>query len=616
MAVAVTRTDNVAGVNPSSNVSTHSAVAIGTGNTTNRKVVICVTKEVATTVLSSATIDYGSGDVSMSAVIGNAFGSNGAYICHLNMPAGTSATTATIKLTWSSTITSADYKMAVYTAVSAASALASSGNDTSSDIDANDPLTTGSSTIPSNGALIACASCATDTTTKTWANITGDLTEDAGAWRHVTGTSTSAGTATRTLTGSTNNEDGALAWIIVDQDLNATITGGLMAADDVFHTSTLTIGIEGSLFADDVESFQTSVVGQSQEITGSLFVDTDILSTHDVVELDIFYGHAFTSLYPIDGNLYSDDEVFQTAALSFTLTGSLYGDTDTFFVAEIADAGDAQIEFALHPDNEQFFACEVATFGEEQDITGSLFVDDEAFHDSVTHQIDIFYRASFAATFPATGDYYNDTDTFYTSLFVVDLDIAPALFENSQTYYEPLVTFDKDIDVERLDNTQTIYTHSVSAGIFPALLENTQTFYDAEADDGAIDILPSLVTNTQTFNTHTIGRGTVAIFAGLITNTNTFFTSLTQANAAISHIVRWNNEQVVNTHTVGRGAVAITPSVVVNTQTIAFPGVSGPPQVIFDIDRLDNVSEIYEPMLAQGPALLTFEISVVRGRLY
>jgi hypothetical protein len=81
-------------------------------------------------------------------------------------------------------------------------------------MDATDPLTTGSTTIPANGGMIAVAACATDTVAKAWANLTEDIDEDAGDFRFTTAFSTTSGTATRTCTGTTNGEDGSLAWVI------------------------------------------------------------------------------------------------------------------------------------------------------------------------------------------------------------------------------------------------------------------------------------------------------------------------------------------------------------------------------------------------------------------
>jgi hypothetical protein len=129
-----------------------------------------------------------------------------------NAPTGT---VATVRVTWSGAVLATENHISIYAVTGHDQTLDASGTDTSNDMDTTDPLTTAAITIPANGGFVAAAACATDTTTKTWANATGDLTVDAGTFRHVTATRTTALTATAvTLTGSTNGEDGAMTWII------------------------------------------------------------------------------------------------------------------------------------------------------------------------------------------------------------------------------------------------------------------------------------------------------------------------------------------------------------------------------------------------------------------
>ena len=538
MTVAITRTDNVAGTTPSSNVSTHSNVAIGTGNITNRKVVICVTKEVAATVLSSATIDYGSGDVAMSAVIGNALGNNGAYAAHLNLPVGTSATTATIKLTWSGTIANTEYKMAVYTVVSAASALSTSGTDTSTDMDSNDPLTTGSSTIPANGGLLAVASCGTDTTTKTWSNITGDLSEDAGAWRHVTGSSTSAGSATRTLTGTTNGEDGALVWLIFNEDLNTTLTGGHFASDDAFFTSALSLELTGSLYSD-LEIFQTAVVTQSLIITGSLFTDTDTLPDNEVVQLDVFYN--FLSVFDIAGSLYTDTDThythvlsldidvalhtntntIETALVSHEITAALFADTDALETAQL----DLFLTGVLYADPETFSTHHVR---EGEFIDGSLFLDTDTFVDNEVVQLDIFYSSTITVgEVHIVFALFGDNEQFYASSFNLPGGIQPFYVVSDDAFYEAEFI---QIDI--------FYRH-VTLPVFPAtgdFLDEDDIFYTSTTATGAQIIEASLYADTDVLQSHELIQIDIfythvftydnAITVDLFTNTQSIYTTI------------------------------------------------------------------------------------------
>lgn len=212
MPVAITRTANPAGVNHSANVTTYSAVSIGTA-AFDRVVAVLVGGEVASDP-QSATIDYGAGAVAMSSTTLATFGSMRARIFYL--PVGGAATTATIAITWSAAVTNVQNHISVYSVTGAKGALNTSNVNTSTDMDSTAPLTTGSSTIPANGGMLAVAVGATDGTAKTWANLGEDLDEDAGDFRYTTAFSTTAGTATRTCTGGTNNEDGAMVWVVFD----------------------------------------------------------------------------------------------------------------------------------------------------------------------------------------------------------------------------------------------------------------------------------------------------------------------------------------------------------------------------------------------------------------
>ncbi len=208
MAVAITQTANPAGAGSTANIVTHTAAAIGTASL-DRIVVVAIGKEVVTVTPTAVTI----GGVTAALINGNTFGSMGAWLYFAPVPTGT---TADILVTWSGAVTNIQNHIAVY-AITDAAGPPSSGSSTSTDMDATSPLTTGSTTIPASGGMLAVAVGAADTVTKTWANLTEDITADAGDFRFMTATSLTAGTATRTCTGGTNAEDGVLAWAIFSQ---------------------------------------------------------------------------------------------------------------------------------------------------------------------------------------------------------------------------------------------------------------------------------------------------------------------------------------------------------------------------------------------------------------
>lgn len=217
MAVAITRTADPAGVTHSGNVTTYSAASVGAA-APGRHVVVCIGKEVATVTASSVTITDDVGTRSMVSIGGTTFGNNGAWM--YRAPVSWTATTVDIAVTWSGAITNIQNHITVYVLTDAQGTPSSSGTNTSTDMDVTAPLTTGSRTINTGGGMLACASCATDTVAKTWANLTSDLDVDAGDFRWTVAASTSAATSTRTCTGTTNGEDGVLVWAIFEASAN------------------------------------------------------------------------------------------------------------------------------------------------------------------------------------------------------------------------------------------------------------------------------------------------------------------------------------------------------------------------------------------------------------
>lgn len=219
MAVAIAQTANPAGVNHSSNVTTYTAASVGVASS-DRIVVVAIGKEVASVSVSSVTIDGGAATLADGAT----FNDMGAWLYYRALPSGT---TADIAVTWSGAITSTQNHIAVYAVTGGT--LSTAGNDTSDDMDATDPLTTGSTTIPANGGMLAVAVGAMDAgggSGKTWANLTEDIDSDVGVFKFTTATSTTSGTATRTCTGGADGEDGALAWAIFAPAAAGAVTTG------------------------------------------------------------------------------------------------------------------------------------------------------------------------------------------------------------------------------------------------------------------------------------------------------------------------------------------------------------------------------------------------------
>jgi hypothetical protein len=207
MAVGITRTANPAGVTSSANVITYSGASIGTASQ-DRVIVVVLGEETAQSI-TGANID----GVAMTQIATSSFNTVSAFAWFLPWPTGT---TATITITTNASVLGAENHIGVYAITDAKFPVKQSGSDTSTDMDASDPLTTGSVTIPTGGGFLAVVSGATDTASKTWVNATVDIEEDAGLFRFTTATTTTPGTVTITCTGSTNNEDGCLVYLILE----------------------------------------------------------------------------------------------------------------------------------------------------------------------------------------------------------------------------------------------------------------------------------------------------------------------------------------------------------------------------------------------------------------
>lgn len=206
--VVIERTASTNSFSASASLATFTGVSIGPA-AADRIVVVCVSAEESNATPLTCTIDYGTGDISMSSTSLSQVGSVRSRISYLAVPTGI---TATIKVDVSDSLATSTLRIAVYTVT--AGAYLSGGTDTSLNMTSASPLTTGSVTIPEGGGFIASVTGASDTDAKTWANATEDLDLDGGTYRHTTATRTTAGTVTVTCTGTDIGEDGALAWVI------------------------------------------------------------------------------------------------------------------------------------------------------------------------------------------------------------------------------------------------------------------------------------------------------------------------------------------------------------------------------------------------------------------
>lgn len=211
MATVITQTANPAGSAASSNIATYSSQAIGAAGA-SRIVVVAVGTELLNSAPTACTIDYGSGDVAMSAGAVATFGNQNARLFYLAVPTGT---TATIKVTFGSTNPDGTQNhIAVYSVTGGI--YSAEGSDTSDDMDITDPVTTGIINIPTGGGFIGVVSCQNDTNAKTWIGATEDIDNDAGVYRFTTSISTTSGSTTVMCTGITETENGAFSWLIFD----------------------------------------------------------------------------------------------------------------------------------------------------------------------------------------------------------------------------------------------------------------------------------------------------------------------------------------------------------------------------------------------------------------
>lgn len=213
MAVLITQTASPAPVGASSNVATYTDTAIGAA-TGDRIIVVVVGTELASSTPSACTI----GGLTMNAGTGGAQSPAYARAFYLAYPSGT---TATIAVTYSSTNpTNQQNKIAVYAIYGAV--YSATGGTQGTDY-RDTVLTTGNVTIAAGGGMIAVTS-GEDAGANTWTNLTEDINADVGTFHFTTATSIEPGTAARTCKGATNNEIGAMSWLVFTAERRTFLT--------------------------------------------------------------------------------------------------------------------------------------------------------------------------------------------------------------------------------------------------------------------------------------------------------------------------------------------------------------------------------------------------------
>lgn len=264
---SISQTANPAGVASSGGVSTYSGVSIGTASP-NRIVVVLVGTEVAAGSINSVTLG---GSAMTPGTQGNQV-SVYARAFYLAYPTGT---TADVAVTFGAATLSTNNHIAVYSVTDAV--YSSTGADQSTDMDATDPLTTGSTTIGTGGGMIAVVSGGSGTGgAKTWTNLTEDLDADGGSFSFCTAFSTTAGTATRTCQGTVTGEDGALSYLIFADNTEPTVALNSPADAATGQSLTPTLNFTGTDTDGDAVEYEVQIY---QEVATDDFNRADNSST-------------------------------------------------------------------------------------------------------------------------------------------------------------------------------------------------------------------------------------------------------------------------------------------------------------------------------------------------
>jgi hypothetical protein len=519
MAVAITRTANEAGAGTVANEAVWNSVSIGTSSD-DRIVVAVVTWEDPATLSDVSMVWDGVNEYSMTAGPSAKFGSVGSSIWYLHVPS--SETTSQFRATFSEAVTATADHLTVYVVTGASIVLSNSGTDTSTDMDVTDPLTTGSVTIPTDGGFLGAAAGATDTTTKTWANATEDLDEDVGTFRNCTSTRTTSGTVTITCTGTSNNEDGALAWVIFKP--GQWLLPSLYTDSDTFYTPKVSHKIYPSLYADG-DTFHTPTVASGvQELNPSLFSDGDTFFSPNVIQ----------KIFP---SLHSDADTFFSPQLNLKIFPSLFNDGDTFYTHSVSGIQ------ALFPSlfvNTQLFPPEppIDTFwqhtvisGTGQNLAPDLFSDGDTFYTptvtpgavnlspSLFTNTNTFYTPSVIQL--VKPSLYSDADTFFAPTVTRGaVNLSPSLFSDADTFFTHTVTSTVNLSANLLSDGDTFFSPSVIQKISPSLYTDADTFFTSTITRGGVTLLPSLYSDADTFYTHDVSG---ALKPNLYSDPDTFY---------------------------------------------------------------------------------------------
>ena len=182
MAVTLTQTANPSGTASSSGITSYT-VDIGTP-TGDRTLWIAATSGTTTVAgqPTALTVDFGSGPVSATkATTGPTLGDMSAEVFYIAAPtASSTSTSATVSVTWSGAVLGTGNQIAVYKATGASTTPQAAGGNTSTDMDASTPLTSGSLSVNPGGIIFITAAGSADTSTHTVGGATADINADNG----------------------------------------------------------------------------------------------------------------------------------------------------------------------------------------------------------------------------------------------------------------------------------------------------------------------------------------------------------------------------------------------------------------------------------------------------
>lgn len=191
-------------------ITTTATLDIGSDDPT-RRVLVNITWEQNTRTITSVTLDGNAMSETPPSLTSGTVEAVAARQYVIDFPTGA---TAALSITFSGNPGTPGITNYTITGPNSVSYSSGGGIDTSTDMDATDPLSV-SGTIPEGGAAVACAAGEIDTVAKTWTDFTEDFDIDAGTHRHCAASSTTQGAYTVTCTGGSNGEDGQLCVTVI-----------------------------------------------------------------------------------------------------------------------------------------------------------------------------------------------------------------------------------------------------------------------------------------------------------------------------------------------------------------------------------------------------------------